>query len=491
MPILGPNCYGTINYLDGALLWFDQHGGRRCERGVAILTQSGNIGLNLTMQRRGLPIGHLMTLGNQACVGLSDCLAALVDDPRVTAIGLHIEAIDDARKFDAAARKALAARKPVVAVKAGRSEHGAALTLSHTASLAGADAAMDALLRRVGVARVASLPVLLETLKLLHTVGPLPGRDLVTLSCSGGEAALIADAGAQRRVRFRPFTRGAGRGGARHAQRPRHHLQPARLPHLHLGPARAPARDLHRGHGLRLGPRLPRPRLPARRQLQRRRLAGLARRLGSMRATRRGGRAAVLATLPDCLPESVAEALIAAGIVPLLGIDEALAAAEAAADIGAAQAAPLPAPLLPARPLDGAAVTLDEWQGKRLLAEHGVPHPGGRLVAIRGRPWPWRRSWAIRWWSRPSVRRSPTRASWVPSRWACATPRPSGCRHAHGRISARRSWSSRWSTDGVAELIVGVVPRPAGGLVPRARLGRRAGRASGRPGAAAAADDRR
>ena len=66
MPILGPNCYGTINYLDGALLWFDQHGGRRCERGVAILTQSGNIGLNLTMQRRGLPIGHLMTLGNQA-----------------------------------------------------------------------------------------------------------------------------------------------------------------------------------------------------------------------------------------------------------------------------------------------------------------------------------------------------------------------------------------------------------------------------------------
>ncbi len=92
MPILGPNCYGTINYLDGALLWSDQHGGKRCARGVAILTQSGNIGCNLTMQRRGLPIGHLLTLGNQAKVGLSDCLDALVDDPRVTAIGLHIEA---------------------------------------------------------------------------------------------------------------------------------------------------------------------------------------------------------------------------------------------------------------------------------------------------------------------------------------------------------------------------------------------------------------
>ena len=205
MPFLGPNCYGAINYLDGALLWFDQHGGQRCERGVAILTQSGNIGLNLTMQRRGLPIGHLLTLGNQAKVGLSDCIAALADDPRVTAIGLHIEAIDDVAAFDAAARKALAARKAVVAVKAGSSDAGASLALSHTASLAGADAAMDALLRRVGVARVDSLPILLETLKLLHTVGPLPGRDLVTLSCSGGEAALIADAGAGRRVRFRPF----------------------------------------------------------------------------------------------------------------------------------------------------------------------------------------------------------------------------------------------------------------------------------------------
>jgi acyl-CoA synthetase (NDP forming) len=88
----------------------------------------------------------------------------------------------------------------------------------------------------------------------------------------------------------------------------------------------------------------------------------------------------VLATLPDCLPERVAEALIAAGIVPLLGIDEALAAAEAAADIGAAQAAAMPVPLLAAGSA-GSAATLDEWQGKQLLAEQGVAHPGGRRVA--------------------------------------------------------------------------------------------------------------
>ncbi len=61
MPILGPNCYGLINGLDGALLWPDQHGMQRIERGVAILTQSSNIAINLTMQTRGVPIAYVVT----------------------------------------------------------------------------------------------------------------------------------------------------------------------------------------------------------------------------------------------------------------------------------------------------------------------------------------------------------------------------------------------------------------------------------------------
>ena len=484
MPILGPNCYGAINYLDGALLWFDQHGGRRCERGVAILTQSGNIGLNLTMQRRGLPIGHLLTLGNQAKVGLSDCIAALVDDPRVTAIGLHIEAIDDVAAFDAAARKALAARKPVVAVKAGRSDAGAALALSHTASLAGADAAMDALLRRVGVARVASLPILLETLKLLHTVGPLPGRDLVTLSCSGGEAALIADAGAGRRVRFRPFAPGAGRGGARHAQRPRHHLQPARLPHLHLGPARAPARHLHRGHGLRLGPRLPRPRPAARGQLQRRRLAGLARTPGRRRATRPGAGQRCWRPCPNACPSPWPQRLIAAGIVPLLGIDEALAACEAAADIGAAQAAA--AARAAAAGTHAARARPSRWTSGGASSSwpaFGLPHPGGRLVATPAE--------AV---ARPPVLGYPVVVKAVGAALAHKSElgavaldlRDAGAVEAAATRMAGLGEAilvEPMIADGVAELILGVDPRPAGRPVPGDRLGRRPGRAAWPTGA--------
>ena len=63
MPVLGPNCYGLLNYLDGVPLWPDQHGGRRVSRGVALICQSSNIALNLTMQQRGLPIAMVVTLG--------------------------------------------------------------------------------------------------------------------------------------------------------------------------------------------------------------------------------------------------------------------------------------------------------------------------------------------------------------------------------------------------------------------------------------------
>lgn len=55
MPVIGPNCLGVLNYLDGTALWADQHGGARTDSGVAVITQSGNIGQNLTMQRRALP----------------------------------------------------------------------------------------------------------------------------------------------------------------------------------------------------------------------------------------------------------------------------------------------------------------------------------------------------------------------------------------------------------------------------------------------------
>ena len=193
MPILGPNCYGVINYLDGALLWPDQHGGRRVDRGVALLSQSSNIVINLTMQKRALPVAYVACLGNAAVVGLADLAGALLADERVTALGLYIEGIDDAPAFAALAEHARAAGKGIVCIKSGKTELSRSAAASHTASLAGGGASSSAFLRQAGVAEVSTLEALLETLKIFHVHGPQIGNRLCSLSCSGGEAGLVAD----------------------------------------------------------------------------------------------------------------------------------------------------------------------------------------------------------------------------------------------------------------------------------------------------------
>ena len=202
MPVLGPNCYGVINYLDGALLWPDQHGGRRVARGVALLSQSSNIVINLTMQARALPVAYVACLGNAAQVGLAELAEALLADDRVTAIGMYIEGVDDATAFAALAEAARAAGKGVVCVKSGKTEASREAAASHTASLAGARAASSAFLRQAGVAEVDTLDALIETLKIFHLHGVQIGGRLCSLSCSGGEAGLVADMAAAQGIDF-------------------------------------------------------------------------------------------------------------------------------------------------------------------------------------------------------------------------------------------------------------------------------------------------
>ena len=204
MPILGPNCYGVINYLDGALLWPDQHGGIPVNKGVALVSQSSNIVINMGMQQRGLPVAYVACLGNAAVVGLADLAGALIDDPRVTALGMYIEGIDDAPAFAALAERARAAGKGVVAIKSGKTELSRTAAASHTASLAGGGAASSAFLRQIGVAEVNTPSELIETLKIFHMHGPQIGTRICSLSCSGGEAGLVADLAAPYGIDFPP-----------------------------------------------------------------------------------------------------------------------------------------------------------------------------------------------------------------------------------------------------------------------------------------------
>ena len=378
MPVIGPNCHGTINYLDGVALWPDQHGGTRLERGAAIVTQSGNMAINITMQQRGLPLAYLLSLGNQAAIGMPECIEALLEDERVTAIGLHIEGLRDIAAFERAALAALDRGVPLVALKTGRSEAGARLTLSHTASLGGSDALFDALFARLGIARLHSLPDFLEALKLLAICGALPGRRLSSMSCSGGEASLMADLASDRDLEFPELTE-AHRAAVQATLNDYVTVSNPLDYHTFIWGQEDALADcfgamMAGGFDANLivldFPRADR--------------CDDSDWWGTVRAIERAteanqARTAVVASLPECLPETASRHLAAAGIAPLHGMAEALAALEAAARIGAAQRAARPRSLLPAG-APGDARSLDEAEAKGLLEDLGLSVPDSRRV---------------------------------------------------------------------------------------------------------------
>lgn len=390
MPILGPNCYGFINYLDGALLWPDQHGGQREARGVAILTQSSNIAINLTMQQRGLPISYLLTAGNQAQTGLSELASAALDDPRVSALGLHIEGIDDIAAFEAMMYKARAKNIPVVVLKLGKSETARELALSHTASLAGSDALFDAFFRRLGSARLQSIPEFLETLKLLHVHGPLPGSEICSMSCSGGEASIMADAAERRAVTFRPLQEGERQRVKATLSEMVTVANPLDYHTFIWGDEQALTTTFSAmmGCGFDLSMLV----LDFPRQ-DRCRTEDWDATVRAIKAASRstGSRAAVVSSMPENLPEAVARSLLADGVAPLTGIDETLAAVEAAAFIDQSYAGTTPVPLCLAGAnttpfattdtFDAAVKFIDEADAKAHLREFGLATPDARVVS--------------------------------------------------------------------------------------------------------------
>lgn len=366
MPILGPNCYGFVNGLDRAAVWPDQHGMRPVDRGVAILTQSSNIAINMTMQRRALPLAFMLTSGNQAQTHQADIASALLDDDRITAVGVHIEGFGDLRKWEALAKKARDRNVPIVALKVGRSAHAQAATISHTASLAGGDAGAQAFLDRLGIARLDDIPSFLECLKLLHVTGRLDSNGLGSISCSGGEASLAADMAEGRNLHFPPLSQ-AQKADLRDALGPMVALANPLDYHTYIW-RDTPA--MTRAWTAMMGPEqaltmaiLDYPHTDATDWECATQAA-----LNSVAQT--GRPFAVTATLPELLPEDVAQRLLDGGVIPFAGLHEALAAIEAAARSQATEAEPV---LLPSDTV--ADHVLTEAEAKKALAEFGVRVP--------------------------------------------------------------------------------------------------------------------
>jgi acyl-CoA synthetase (NDP forming) len=381
MVLVGPNCYGLLNYLDGAMLWPDQQGGRRVETGVAIVSMSSNVAFNLSMQRRGLPIAYMMSLGNQLKFELHDAIHVFARQERVTAVGLYLEAMPDPRAFQEAVEVARELGKPVVAIKTGRSDVAQKIVVSHTASLAGSDALMSDLFDRLGVARVDSLEPFIEALKVLHVFGPLDGGRVGAMSTSGGDLTLLADAMIGSDLTMPPLSEEV----TKKLRSVVHERMVAANPldfqmfdwdnEDRMAATFTPF--VSEGFDVSLC-LLDYPR----EDLCDQSTWGGAER-GFVRAIHdTGTKGAVLSTFSDTISEPVAERLIGQGIAPLAGIDSGLAGVQAAVDIGAAwRRSPSP-PLLEFEGAshDDQARVLDEATSKGLLARCGVPIPPGRVV---------------------------------------------------------------------------------------------------------------
>ncbi len=378
MAVIGPNCHGYLNYLDGVALWPDEHGGERVDSGVGLISQSGNIAINLTMQQRGLDYSYVISVGNNGMLGIHDYVDALLLDSRVTAIGLHIEGINDVAAFSAAAIRALRQGVPIVALKTGRSLRGAEITLSHTGSLSGSDRLFDALFRRVGIARCNTVSQFVETMKFLSLVGTLPDDTIASMSCSGGDASIVADRADGLQLKTPQF----GEQSAATLQQllgPNVHVSNPLDYHLYVWGKYDKLRDSFS-------------------EVLKNRFActllildyppgddaetgnwEIAERALQSAVSATGQSAVIVSSLPETMPARVRNRLKAVGIAPMQGIEDSLFAIRAAAFIGQTQRnVDNVLPVMAAVDSGGSTTTLDEWDSKRELARYGLNVPEGR-----------------------------------------------------------------------------------------------------------------
>lgn len=379
MPVVGPNCHGFVNYLDGVALWPDEHGGERVEQGIALITQSGNFGINLSMQRRGLDFAYVITVGNRTCISLDEYIEYLLTDERVKAIGLHVEGIDRVHEFSQAAIRALEAGVPIVAIKTGRSAKGARLNMSHTASLAGEDRLYDALFERVGVARANTVPQLLETLKFVSTVGALPANTVGSMSCSGGEASLVADAADALGLEMPELSK-ASHEGLFQVLGPKVPLSNPLDYHTYIWGDLEKLTDCfttmlgnaYACTALVIDYPTPADADTTGWEIAEQALAAAVKKTGQ--------RSVIVSTLPETMTESARERIRAAGMTPMQGVEDCLYAIRQAARIGAAQGRlPDIQPVMKFGKLEGEPHMLDEHESKASIRKSGVHIPAGFL----------------------------------------------------------------------------------------------------------------
>ncbi len=193
--VIGPNCLGIINTDPQTSLNAAFAGGMPPRGSLSISSHSGALGLALLdyVKSNNLGIAHFASIGNRIDISSNDLLEFWEDDENTRVILLYLESFGNPRKFSRIARR-LTRKKPIIAVKAGRSDVGGRAATSHTGALAGSDIAVDALFKQAGVIRVNTIEEMFNVAKTLAHQ-PLPkGPRLAILTNAGGPGVLAADA---------------------------------------------------------------------------------------------------------------------------------------------------------------------------------------------------------------------------------------------------------------------------------------------------------
>ena len=212
MPFLGPNCYGFINYLDKVSVWSDQVSGEPAKKGIAFICQSGTIGNTISFNDRSLPLGYIISVGNQTCITIENIIDYTLNDKRITAIGIYAESFNNIDLFCKILKKAKEKRIPIAIVKVGRSKIASDAIMSHTGSLSGKEEIYDSIFKQMGVTRCNSLAELTETLKMFHTVGILKNNKIAIMGPSGGDMAMIGDASDKFSIEYSDIPKSIAKG---------------------------------------------------------------------------------------------------------------------------------------------------------------------------------------------------------------------------------------------------------------------------------------
>ena len=207
IPLIGPNCYGFINFSDGVALWPFSHKGVRCKKGIALITQSGMLSSDIIMATRSLPLSFMVSVGNQAVTKIEDLIYYFSKKANVCCIAIHIEGISNLTRFVEAAKFSFVSGKPIIVYKTGRSQIGKRIAKSHTGSLSGNNKMYSALFSQLAITEVYDPIQLLETAKLFSVSRPIKTNKILAITCSGGGAAMVADSAEELKLRLPGFSK--------------------------------------------------------------------------------------------------------------------------------------------------------------------------------------------------------------------------------------------------------------------------------------------